>query len=61
MLLMQSAIFGIIIRQKKVKSPYFMLIAWNSHLTNKSEADSALILPPSPPLLPYVLQVFKAT
>ena len=32
----------------KVKSPYFMSVAQNSHyLTNKPEADSELILPPS--------------
>ena len=45
MLLMQSTVFGIINKWKKVKSPYFSSIAWNSQSTNKPEADSALIFP----------------
>ena len=32
-------------RVKKVKSPYFTSVSQNSHLTNKLEADRALILP----------------
>ena len=35
------------------KSPYFMSVAQNNHLTNKPEADSALILPPSPSVLRF--------
>ena len=45
--------------KEKVKSPYFTLVAQNSHLTDKPEADG------TPPHLPLhqcsVLQVFKAT
>ena len=33
----------------KVKSPYFTSVARNGHLTNKPEAESALILRPPPP------------
>ena len=44
----------------KVKRSYFTLVTQNSHVTNKPEADSALILPPSHHQC-SVLQVFKAT
>lgn len=40
-------------RVKKVKSPCFTSVAQNSHLTNKLEADRALILPfPLSPSVP---------
>ena len=39
-----SVFFG----RAKVKSPYFTSVARNGHLTNKPEAESALILPPPP-------------
>ena len=39
-------------RVKKVKSPYITSVSQNSHLTNKLEADRALILPS--PLSPTV-------
>ena len=35
--------------KKKVKSPYFTLVARESHKINQSEADGALILPPPLP------------
>ena len=33
------------LKGKKVKSPYLTSVAQNSHLTNKLQADRALILP----------------
>ena len=35
---------------KKVKSPYFMSVAQNSHLTNKPEADGGAHFTPLSPL-----------
>ena len=35
-----------IMTSDKLCSPYFMSVARNSHLTNKSEADGAFTLPP---------------
>ena len=42
-------------RKVSVKSPYFTSVTGNSHLTNKPEADGALILQP-PPFSPSVLR-----
>ena len=52
---------GKVFRNKKVKSPYFMSVAQNSHLTNKPEADGGAHFTPLPPLHQCsVLRVFKA-
>ena len=44
-----------------VKSPYFTLVARNSHLTGEPKADGALILFPLPLHQCSILWVFKAT
>ena len=49
------------VKEKMVKSPYFTLVAQNSHLTSEPKADGALILSPLPLHQCSILWVFKAT
>ena len=51
------------VKVNKAKSPYFTSVARNGHLTNNTEADGALILPPLSISAPFngYLKLLKGT